>query len=51
MANVADNGTVKQVSAGTAVMKDAEGYKGVARERIQGWGQGLALVFLSSLLK
>ncbi|MNQ88879.1 Unsaturated rhamnogalacturonyl hydrolase YesR [compost metagenome] len=51
MAKVADNGTVKQVSAGTAVMKDAEGYKGVARERIQGWGQGLALVFLSSLLK
>ncbi|TBL75693.1 glycoside hydrolase family 88 protein [Paenibacillus thalictri] len=46
---IADNGTVTHVSAGTAVMNDKEGYKGVADKRIQGWGQGLALVFLSSL--
>lgn len=50
LSRVSDNGTVLDVSAGTAVMKDAEGYKGVPRKRIQGWGQGLALVFLSSLL-
>lgn len=50
LGRVSANGTVTGVSAGTAVMKDAEGYKGVAHQRIQGWGQGLALVFLSSLL-
>ncbi|CAG7623573.1 Unsaturated rhamnogalacturonyl hydrolase YesR [Paenibacillus solanacearum] len=43
-------GAVTSVSAGTAVMKDAEGYRSVPNQRVQGWGQGLALVFLSSLL-
>ncbi|MCY9668118.1 glycoside hydrolase family 88 protein [Paenibacillus alginolyticus] len=50
LSKIPNNGTVLEVSAGTAVMKDASGYKGVAHERIQGWGQGLTLVFLSSLL-
>ncbi|WP_436238031.1 glycoside hydrolase family 88/105 protein [Paenibacillus sp. LjRoot153] len=50
LSKISNNGTVMDVSAGTAVMKDADGYIGVAHQRIQGWGQGLALVFLSSLL-
>ncbi|MGO4269672.1 glycoside hydrolase family 88 protein, partial [Paenibacillus sp. TAF58] len=50
LSKISNNGTVLDVSAGTAVMKDANGYKDVAHERIQGWGQGLTLVFLSSLL-
>ena len=37
-------------SAGTAVMKDREGYRGISRDWIQGWGQGLALAFLSGVL-
>ncbi|MEI7025155.1 glycoside hydrolase family 88/105 protein [Paenibacillus sp. y28] len=48
---IAPDGTVTQVSAGTAVMRDADGYKGVPHKRIQGWGQGLALAFLSSVLQ
>jgi unsaturated rhamnogalacturonyl hydrolase len=39
------------VSAGTAVMKNAGGYCTVPKQRIQGWGQGLALVFLAVLLE
>ena len=31
-------------------MKDKEGYKKVPKTWIQGWGQGLALVFLSKVL-
>lgn len=45
--NVMADGTVKNVSAGTAVMADAETYKLVPRKRIQGWGQGLVLAFLA----
>jgi unsaturated rhamnogalacturonyl hydrolase len=50
LGNIMENGSVAKVSAGTAVMKNAEGYKGVPNQRVQGWGQGLTLVFLSSLL-
>ncbi|GAB2704037.1 glycoside hydrolase family 88 protein [Paenibacillus thermoaerophilus] len=50
LGRIAEDGTVKGVSAGTAVMRDAQGYKDVPCKRIQGWGQGLALVFLSSLI-
>ncbi|MBN2982197.1 MULTISPECIES: glycoside hydrolase family 88/105 protein [Cohnella] len=50
LARITDDGTVTGVSAGTAVMEDAEGYKGVPDKRIQGWGQGLTLAFLSELL-
>jgi unsaturated rhamnogalacturonyl hydrolase len=49
--NIADDGSVKNVSAGTAVMTDAEGYKKIPKKRVQGWGQGLALAFLSSILE
>lgn len=51
ISNIAEDGTVKNVSAGTAVMKDAEGYRKVPKKRIQGWGQGLTLAFLSSVLE
>jgi unsaturated rhamnogalacturonyl hydrolase len=51
LSKISNNGMVLDVSAGTAVMKNADGYKGVAHERIQGWGQGLVLIFLSSLMK
>jgi unsaturated rhamnogalacturonyl hydrolase len=48
---IKEDGSVMNVSAGTAVMNDTQGYKDVPAKRVQGWGQGLALVFLSSLLK
>lgn len=51
LARITEDGAVTGVSAGTAVMKDAEGYKGVPDKRIQGWGQGLALALLSEVLK
>ena len=38
------------VSGGTAVMKDADGYRGISRDWIQGWGQGLALAFFAGVL-
>jgi unsaturated rhamnogalacturonyl hydrolase len=51
LSNITANGTVTNVSAGTAVMDDAEGYMGVSTKRIQGWGQGLVLAFLAHLLR
>ncbi len=48
--NVTDDGRVLNVSGGTAVMKDREGYQQVSKTWTQGWGQGLALAFLSDLL-
>ncbi len=50
LSRIKEDGTVTDVSAGTAVMRDVQGYKDTSEKRIQGWGQGLALVFLSSLL-
>lgn len=50
LANVSKEGKVMNVSAGTAVMRDKEGYKGISRDWIQGWGQGFMLAFLSTLL-
>jgi unsaturated rhamnogalacturonyl hydrolase len=50
LSKITEDGTVTGVSAGTAVMKDADGYRNVPDKRIQGWGQGLALAFLSELL-
>ena len=49
LANIADDGRVLNVSAGTAVMKDVAGYEGISRRWIQGWGQGLALAFLAAI--
>ncbi len=48
---ITDEGFVTGVSAGTAVMDDAQGYKDTSCKRIQGWGQGLTLAFLAELLK
>ena len=48
--NVGPDGKVLNVSAGTAVMRDKEGYRGIPKDWIQGWGQGLALAFFSTLL-
>ncbi|UQZ82175.1 Unsaturated rhamnogalacturonyl hydrolase YesR [Paenibacillus konkukensis] len=50
LSRIDEDGSVRGVSAGTAVMRDVDGYKGVPHKRVQGWGQGLALTFLSSLL-
>lgn len=47
---VAPGGKVTNVSAGTAVMRDREGYRRITRDWIQGWGQGLALAFFAELL-
>jgi len=49
--NITEDGRVLNVSGGTAVMKDREGYRGIPKEWVQGWGQGLALAFLSIALK
>ncbi|BDG36148.1 glycoside hydrolase family 88/105 protein [Saccharococcus caldoxylosilyticus] len=51
LAQIKEDGSVMNVSAGTAVMNDANGYKEVPYKRVQGWGQGLVLAFLSLLLK
>lgn len=48
--NISEDGRVRNVSGGTAVMKDREGYRGISRRWIQGWGQGLALAFLAGVL-
>ncbi len=49
--NISEDGRVLNVSGGTAVMNDREGYCHVPKGWMQGWGQGLALTFLSDLLK
>ena len=51
MTNINENGKVMNVSAGTAVMRDKAAYREISRDWIQGWGQGLALAFLSQALK
>lgn len=50
IAEIDDNGMVMNVSGGTAVMHDEDGYKKIPHTRIQGWGQGLALAFLAELM-
>ncbi|MDQ8738133.1 glycoside hydrolase family 88 protein [Paenibacillus sp. LHD-38] len=51
LANITSNGRVLNVSGGTAVMNDIQGYLGIDRKWAQGWGQGLALAFLASLIE
>lgn len=51
MENITPEGRVRNVSAGTAVMRDREGYRTISRAWTQGWGQGLALAFLSAALE
>ena len=50
LANVSEDGKVMNVSGGTAVMRDREGYRGISRDWIQGWGQGMTLAFFAELL-
>jgi len=50
LASITPDGRVQNVSGGTAVMKDRDGYRNISRDWIQGWGQGLALTFLSCAL-
>lgn len=50
LANIDPSGKVCNVSGGTAVMKDADGYRGITKRWPQGWGQGLALAFLAEVL-
>jgi unsaturated rhamnogalacturonyl hydrolase len=47
---VDDQGNVTDVSTGTAVMNTPEGYLETSKKRIEGWGQGLALIFFSHIL-
>lgn len=47
---ISSDGKVLHVSGGTAVMRDKDGYRNISRDWIQGWGQGLALALLTSVL-
>ncbi len=49
LANISPEGRVLNVSGGTAVMKDRDGYRNIPRKWTQGWGQGLALAFLAAV--
>ncbi|MCR5214047.1 MAG: glycoside hydrolase family 88 protein [Eubacterium sp.] len=48
--NIKPDGRVINVSGGTAVMKDRDGYRNISKKWIQGWGQGMALAFLTDVL-
>jgi len=47
---ISDHGVVLDVSTGTAVMNTWDGYRDTSKARIEGWGQGLALIFFAHLL-
>ena len=49
--NITPEGRVLNVSGGTAVMKNREGYRNISRAWTQGGGQGLALAFLAAVLE
>jgi unsaturated rhamnogalacturonyl hydrolase len=50
IANISDDGRLLNVSGGTAVMRDLDGYRNISRKWTQGWGQGLALAALVTAL-
>ncbi len=50
LSRVAPDGSVLDVSAGTAIMNNREDYCKVPHKRVQGWGQGLTLAFLCEVL-
>lgn len=50
LSHVAPDGRLTDVSGGTAVMKDRDGYRNISKKWIQGWGQGMALAFFASVL-
>jgi len=49
--NISEDGRVLNVSGGTAVMNDRDGYCNIPKTWMQGWGQGLALTFLTAVLE
>lgn len=51
LANISSDGRVLQVSGGTAVMKSKQDYRDIPNTWTQGWGQGLALAFLVTLIE
>jgi unsaturated rhamnogalacturonyl hydrolase len=51
LSRISENGSVLDVSAGTAIMDNKEDYLRVPHKRVQGWGQGLVLAFLCALLE
>lgn len=50
MNNITEDGRVLNVSGGTAIMKNREDYRNITKNWIQGWGQGMALVFLTAIV-
>jgi unsaturated rhamnogalacturonyl hydrolase len=48
--NVSEDGRVMNVSGGTAVMRDLDGYRNIPKVWTQGWGQGLALAMFAAAL-
>lgn len=50
LSHVAPDGRLIDVSGGTAVMKDRDGYRNISKKWIQGWGQGMALAFFAAVL-
>ena len=50
LANISEDGRLLNVSGGTAVMRDLDGYRRVPKTWTQGWGQGLALAYLTAIL-
>ena len=49
--NISEDGRLLNVSAGTAVMRDLDGYRNISRKWAQGWGQGLGLAFLIGVME
>ena len=51
LANISGDGRVMNVSGGTAVMNTLEDYRNIPKKWAQGWGQGLALAFLTAIIQ
>ncbi|ACT00414.1 glycosyl hydrolase family 88 [Paenibacillus sp. JDR-2] len=51
LANITSSGRVLNVSGGTAVMNDIDGYLSIGKKWAQGWGQGLALALLAAVIE
>lgn len=49
--HLSEDGRVLDVSGGTAVMNDLDGYRCISKKWTQGWGQGLGLAFLVAALR
>lgn len=49
--NISEDGRLLNVSGGTAIMRDLSGYRDISKDWTQGWGQGLALAYLTAVLR